>query len=241
MPRQLRFVVAGEAAHITQRGHNGADCFTRDSDYLLYLLHLRELGEKHGCAVHAYCLMTNHVHLLLTPSTGAACTNLMRDLGQRYVQYFNRRYGRIGTLWQGRYWANVVESARYLLGCYRYIERNPVAARMVRAPQDYRWSSVAANTGQCADALVTPHAEYMALGPDEASRRESYSRMVQESVDEELVRQIRESRDTGYPLASDALKAALAARLGRKTEPGRAGRPGKKQDSEPRGSAEIGL
>ncbi len=241
MPRQLRFVVAGVAAHVTQRGHNGADCFTCDSDYLIYLLHLRELCEKHACAVHAYCLMTNHVHLLVTPSKELACTNLMRDLGQRYVQYFNRRYGRIGTLWQGRYWANVVESARYLLGTYRYIERNPVAARMVQAPQDYRWSSVAANTGQRADALVTPHSEYMSLGLDEASRHENYSRLVQESVEEELVRQIRESRDTGYPLASDAFKAGLAARLGRRTEPGKAGRPEKKTDSEPPGSPEIGL
>ena len=241
MPRQLRFVVAGVAAHITQRGHNGADCFTRDSDYLIYLLHLRELCEKHGCAIHAYCLMTNHVHLLLTPSTEKACTNVMRDLGQRYVQYFNRRYGRIGTLWQGRYWANVVESARYLLGTYRYIERNPVAARMVQAPQDYRWSSVGANTGQRADALVTPHAEYMALGEDEASRQASYSRMVQESVEQELIRQIRESRDTGYPLASNAFKAGLAARLGRRTEPGKAGRPEKKTQGEPPGSPEIGL
>ena len=241
MPRQLRFVVAGVAAHITQRGHNGADCFTRDSDYLIYLLHLRELSEKHGCAVHAYCLMTNHVHLLLTPSTETACTNLMRDLGQRYVQYFNRRYDRIGTLWQGRYWANVVESTRYLLGCYRYIERNPVDAHMVDKPQDYRWSSVAGNTGLRADALVTPHAEYMALGQDEASRHASYSRMVQECVDQELARHIRESRDTGYPLASDAFKAALAARLGRRTEPGRPGRPEKKTDSEPPGLPEIGL
>jgi putative transposase len=241
MPRQSRFVVAGVAAHITQRGHNGADCFARDSDYLIYLLHLRELGEKHGCAVHAYCLMTNHVHLLLTPSTEKGCANLMRDLGQRYVQYFNRRYGRIGTLWQGRYWANVVESSRYVLGCYQYIERNPVDAHMVRAPQDYRWSSAAANTGQRADGLITAHAEYMALGHDDAARHASYSPMLQEPVEPELVRQIRESRDTGYPLANDAFKTALAARLGRKTEPGRPGRPEKKADNEPPGLPEIGL
>lgn len=241
MPRQLRFVLPEVAAHITQRGHNGAPCFRREGDYLLYLLHLRELSTKHGCAVHAYCLMTNHVHILLTPSTERACTNLMRDLGQRYVQYFNRRYGRIGTLWQGRYWANVVESARYLVGCYRYIERNPVDAHMVDSPQDYRWSSIAANTGQRADALVTPHAEYIALGHDELTRHANYSRLVQEPVEQELVRQIRESRDSGYPLASDAFKIALAARLGRRTEPGRPGRPEKTTDHQPPGLPEIGL
>lgn len=123
MPRQARFVVGGVAAHITQRGHNGDVCFIGQSDYLLYLLHLRELSEKHGCAVHAYCLMTNHVHLLLTPDTEQACSNLMRDLGQRYVQHFNKTYGRKGTLWQGRYWANIAQSARYVIGCYLYREK----------------------------------------------------------------------------------------------------------------------
>jgi putative transposase len=241
MPRQSRFVVAGVAAHITQRGHNGADCFTRDSDYLIYLLHLRELSEKHACAVHAYCLMTNHVHLLFTPSTETACSKLMRDLGQRYVQYFNRRYGRIGTLWQGRYWANVVESSRYVLGCYRYIERNPVKAHMVCTPRDYQWSSAAANTGQRVDSWITPHAEYLAQGNDDARRHANYQDLVNEPLDADLARQIRESRDTGYPLASAAFKTALAARLGRKTEAGRPGRPEKKTDDEPPGLPEIGL
>lgn len=241
MPRQARFVLAGVAAHITQRGHNGADCFKRDNDYLLYLLHLRELSDRHGCSVHAYCLMTNHVHLLLTPSSQPACTNLMRDLGQRYVQYFNRRYGRVGTLWQSRYWASIAESTRYVLGCYRYIERNPVVAHMVGTPQDYPWSSAAANTGQRADALIRPHVEYVALGNDDASRQANYSRMVCEPLQQDLVRQIGESRDTGYPLASDRFKAELTARLGRRTEPGRPGRPEKQTGDEPLGLPEIGL
>ena len=241
MPRQLRFVLPEIAAHVTQRGHNGDACFRHDGDYLLYLRHLRELSTRHGCAIHAYCLMTNHVHLLLTPSTERACTNLMRDLGQRYVQYFNRRYGRVGTLWQGRYWANVVQSPRYVLGCYRYIERNPVAAHIADTVQDYGWSSIAANTGQRADVLVTPHAEYMALGSDEITRHENYSRLVQEPVEQELVRQIRACRDSGYPLASDAFRGALAARLGRKTEPGRPGRPAKQLVEDPAGLEEIGL
>lgn len=233
MPRQLRFVLAGIAAHVTQRGHNGADCFRSESDYLLYLLHLRELAAKHCCDVHAYCLMTNHVHILLTPSSQEACTHLMRDLGQRYVQYFNRKYGRIGTLWQGRYWANIAQSARYVLGCYRYIERNPVAARMVSTPEDYPWSSVAANTGLRAEPWITPHAEYLALSDDAASRQASYARMVHEVLEPDLVREISDARDTGYPLASEDFKSELATRLGRKTEPGRPGRPA--------GKKEIGL
>jgi putative transposase len=241
MPRQSRFLLPEVATHITQRGHNGGDCFHREGDYLVYLLHLRELAEKHACAVHAYCLMTNHVHLLLSPSSVRACSGLMRDLGQRYVQYFNRRYGRIGTLWQGRYWANVVESSRYVLGCYRYIERNPVDAKMVSAPRDYPWSSVAANTGQRAEAWITPHVEHAALGNDDANRYVNYLGMVNEPLDADLVRQIRESRDSGYPLASDRFKAELAARLGRKMEPGRPGRPERRAKNVPPGLPEIGL
>ena len=241
MPRQLRFLVEGVATHIVQRGHNRAVCFRRDNDYLLYLLHLRELSEKHGCEVHAYCLMTNHVHLLLTPSAVEACTSLMRDLGQRYVQYFNRHYGRTGTLWEGRYRSFIAESARYVIGCYRYIELNPVSAGMVRGPADYPWSSYAANAGLRSDRLVTAHPEYLALGNDPESRHASYARLVEDGVEPTLLQQIREATENGYPLASDAFKAELAARLGRKTEPGRPGRPEKQVSEEPAGSREIGL
>lgn len=241
MPRQLRFLAAGFAAHIIQRGHNRAACFRRDGDYLLYLLHLRELSEKHGCEVHAYCLMTNHVHLLLTPSTAEACTSLMRDLGQRYVQSFNRHYGRSGTLWEGRYQSYIAESARYVMACYRYIELNPVDAGMVAAPADYAWSSHAANTGMRSDRLVKPHPEYMALGYAAERRHACYARLVADGIEQSLLREIREAESTGYPLASDAVKAELAARLGRKTEPGKPGRPEKQAKREPPGLPEIGL
>lgn len=243
MPRQLRFVVPGVATHIVQRGHNRTACFRRENDYLLYLLHLRELSERHGCEVHAYCLMTNHVHLLLTPSAAQACTSLMRDLGQRYVQYFNRHYGRTGTLWEGRYGSFIAESARYVMACYRYIELNPVDAGMVEKPGDYPWSSYAANTGMRADRLVTPNPEYLALGNAAESRHAAYARMVDDGIEPSLLKEIREAESTGYPLASDAFKAELALRLGRKIEPGRPGRPGNRQGdlAESRCDSEIGL
>ncbi|HWM44895.1 MAG TPA: transposase [Burkholderiales bacterium] len=241
MPRQLRFVVPGVAAHISQRGHNGADCFRNEGDYLLYLLHLRELSAKHGCAMHAYCLMTNHVHMLLTPSTERSCTNLMRDLGQRYVQFFNRRYGRVGTLWQGRFFSSLAESARYVLGLYRYIERNPVRAHMVKHAGAYPWSSHAANTGAREDKLISPHVEYMALAADPAKRQACYQRLVEEELEQSMLESIREAMRTGYPLASDAFKAKLGAELGRKTEPGRPGRPEKQRRNDPPGLPEIGL
>ena len=141
MPRPLRLIVPGVAVHLIQRGNNRVACFSHDNDYLMYLAHLRQLAEKYECAVHAYCLMTNHVHLLITPNAAGACTGLMRDLGQRYVQYFNRRHERTGTLWEGRFRSCLVESAHYVLACYRYIELNPVRARMVDDPAEYRWSS----------------------------------------------------------------------------------------------------
>src|SRR5215213_4820587 len=134
MPRQPRLLLPGVALHIVQRGNNRNACFVGDHDYLCYLTYLRKLSPKHGCVVHAYCLMTNHVHLLLTPDSPEACTNLIRDLGRHYVPYFNRRHGRTGTLWEGRYRSCVVESGDYVLACYRYIEMNPVRAGMVAHP-----------------------------------------------------------------------------------------------------------
>lgn len=241
MPRQQRYFVPGVAAHIVQRGNNRAPCFHRDSDYLVYLLHLRELSERHGCDVHAYCLMTNHVHLFLTPSTPHACSSLMRDLGQRYVQHFNRYYGRKGTLWEGRYGSFLAESARYVIACYRYIEVNPVDAGMVSDPAAYLWSSNAANTGARVDAMIKPHAAFLALGIDARSRHASYRGLVAEKLNPELVRQIEEAAESGYPLASDTFKADLTARLGWKTEPGRPGRPVKKKRDESPGLPEIGL
>lgn len=148
MPRQPRLILPEVAVHIIQRGNNRGACFHADSDYLVYLLHLRELSSKFDCSVHAYCLMPNHVHLLLTPGSPDSCTGLMRDLGQRYVQYFNRRHRRSGTLWEGRFRSCVAESARYVLACYRYIELNPVRAGLVSDPRAYPWSSFRANVGE---------------------------------------------------------------------------------------------
>src|SRR5215467_13960820 len=141
MPRRARIMLAEVPVHIIQRGHNRDICFFSDRDYKRYLDDLRELAPQFGCAVHAYCLMTNHVHLLLTPQTTDGCGLLMKRLGQCYVQYVNRSYGRSGTLWEGRFRSALVQSERYLLACSRYIELNPVRAAIVRHPSHYRWSS----------------------------------------------------------------------------------------------------
>ena len=168
--------------------------------------------------------MTNHVHLLLTPSEERACATLMRDLGQRYVQYFNRRHKRTGTLWEGRFRSCLVESREYVLGCYRYIEMNPVEAGMVDAPAGYRWSSHLGNSGGSDNKLLTRHCEYAALADEPAGRRAAYLRMFEGPQNPEFVKAIRAATYGGYPLIGEALKSKLAA-SGCRIEPGKAGRP----------------
>jgi putative transposase len=232
MPRQPRLVLPGVALHIIQRGNNRGPCFVDESDYRLYLLHLRELASKFECVVHAYCLMTNHVHLLMTPPSTAACAALMRDLGQRYVQYFNRHHDRSGTLWEGRFRSCVAETTIYVLACYRYIELNPERAGMVDHVSGYRWSSYAGNSGSRSDPLLTPHEEYLALGSDDAPRRAAYLGLFDQGLKASVVDAIREATNGGYPLGSDAFRRGIPTANPRRIEPGRPGRP-KKSGSDP--------
>lgn len=208
MPRQARLVLPGVALHVIQRGHNRNACFRETSDYFIYLKHLRELSAALHCAVHAYCLMTNHVHVLLTPPNAEACARLMRSLGQRYAQHFNRHYQRSGAIWEGRYRSCITQSPRYVLACYRYVEMNPVRAGMVADPGDYRWSSYAVNTGARSDGLITPHAELSALGHDRESRISAYRDLFSRDAEADLA-EIRRCTNGGYPLASEPFKAKI--------------------------------
>ena len=239
MARQNRLILPGVAVHITQRGNDRADCFRRDSDYMVYLLHLRELAETLQCAVHAYCLMSNHVHLLITPTTADACTGLMKNLGQRYAQYFNRAHERTGALWEGRYHSCIVESPRYVLACYRYIELNPVRAGLVKDPRSYPWSSHAGNTGFGANRMLTPHVELLALAEDPIRRRHSYRSLFEGTIEPSIIGEIRSATVGGYPLGSDEFKTTLASTTGRKLDRQRRGRR-KKLGSDPN-LLEIGV
>jgi len=242
MPRQARLILPDVAVHIIQRGNNRAACFRIDTDYQIYLLHLAELASGLGCLVHAYCLMTNHVHLLLAPPSADACIGLMRNLGQRYVQYFNRRHDRTGTLWEGRFRSCITESARYVLACYRYIEMNPVRAGMVTRPVDYRWSSHACNTGRRSETLISPHPEFLALGNESLKRHESYGSLFADDVDTSLMRAIRESTNGGYPLGSESFKSSMSGLVGRRLERKKPGRPSKASSfDEDTDQPEIGL
>lgn len=227
--------------HVRQRGHDGAACFREDTDYLVYLSVLRDMAQEGGCALHAYCLMTNHVHLLVTPSEPRACARLMRNLGQRYVQYFNRRYHRSGTLWEGRFRSCLVDSASYVLACHRYIERNPVRAGMVASAADYPWSSHAGNSGQALNTLLAPHPEYLALGLDVPSRHAAYRALLDGSDEPAFVAAVRDATNGGFALVGEALKTRLAAathhRLVRKSP----GRRSQRRSDEADISAELGL
>ena len=238
MARYPRLVVPDVALHIVQRGVDRRDCFAEDSDYLVYLSNLRELiGHKH-CALHAYCLMTNHVHLLLTPPTAHACATMMRDLGQRYVAYFNRKYARTGTLWEGRFRSCLVDSARYVVACHRYIELNPVRAGMTETPVQYAWSSYLANAGVRPDPSLTPHTEYLALGLDAASRVASYTTLFEHADQPGFLAAIRDATNSGYAtLIGDALKRRLVIAVPRPLE---RSKPGPKRQIEEAGAPVSG-
>lgn len=175
--------------------------------------------------VHAYVLMTNHVHLLVTPLVADAASRLMQDVGREYVRYINSSYQRTGTLWEGLFKSSLVDSAHYCLVCYRYIELNPVRAEMVTAPGDYRWSSYAYNAMGHADEVITPHELWIALGPNPESRCEAYRALFNDVSDTSQIDQIRYANRKGLPLGTDEFKTLIESELGRKLGTGRVGRP----------------
>jgi len=216
MPRRARIVLPGVAAHVIQRGNNRQACFYCDDDYLFYLHHLEEQAVKHGCTVHAYCLMTNHVHLLLTPETKTSISQLMKGLGQRYVQYVNRTYQRSGTLWEGRFRSCFASEDNYVLACYRYIELNPVRAKLVEHPAEYRWSSYRFNAQSEASRLLTPHQLFESLGISDDERKARYRDLFRNNLEPGMVEQIRSATNGNYALGSEKFKTQVAEALGRR-------------------------
>lgn len=225
MPRRARLVVPGIPWHIIQRGNNRTACFYAEKDYRRYLHTLREMAERFDCAVHAYVLMTNHVHLLLTPTRKDSAALLMKHLGQRYVQYVNRSYRRSGTLWEGRFRSCLAQNERYALTCYRYIELNPVRAQMVSHPRDYRWSSYRANAEGRPDAVLTPHPDYLALGLRKSDRLASYRELFSAHLEPERIAEIRQATNGNYALGDDRFRDEVARMLNRRVTPGVSGRP----------------
>jgi len=218
MPRLPRYATPGFAQHVIQRGNNRCACFAVDPDYRFFRDCLSTACEKHGCRIHAYVFMTNHVHLLMTPSTETAIGQVMQSVGRRYVGHFNSAYRRTGTLWEGRYKATVIETDSYLLACYRYIELNPVRAGLVEHPREFPWSSHGANAFGERDSLVSPHEVYRKLGRNNATRRAAYRGLFNVPLDETTVTTIRHATQKGWALGSKKFRQEIAALVGRRAE-----------------------
>ena len=227
MARPARHFVAGQPLHVLQRGNNRQPIFFAEADYALFLHFLAEAARAYGCAVHAYVLMTNHVHLLVTPDRPSSLPGTMQSVGRRYVRHVNATQGRTGTLWEGRYKASVIDGEAYLLHCHRYIEMNPVRAGMVAAPADYPWSSHGANGHGESDPVVTAHALYRDLGSTPEKRRAAYRALFDDAEDTAAVEAIRWCTQRGWALGSKRFQDEVEDATGRPAAPRPRGRPRK--------------
>lgn len=229
MPRRARLMLPNVPVHIIQRGNNRQACFYADDDYLFYLDWLRSCSQKAGCNVHAYVLMTNHVHLLVSATDEAGPGAMMKALGQRYVQYVNRTYRRSGTLWEGRFRSCLAQEDAYLLACQRYIELNPVRAGIVTHPAEYPWSSYRANAQGEASALISPHPLYHALGGAGEERQIAYRELFRYELDPGVVDAIRQATNGNFALGNSRFAEDISRALGRRVVPGVSGRPSTRQ------------
>ena len=226
MPRKPRIQLPGLPQHVIQRGNNREPCFYTTADYRYYLQVLGEALVQQGCQLHAYVLMTNHVHLLVTPGVNHGLSRLMQATGRNYVQYVNRTYRRSGTLWEGRFKASLIDSDAWLLACMRYIEMNPVRAGMVSHPAAYRWSSYRANARGVNNPLLTSHGLYLALGNIPPARQYAYRELFRDGLKAGQVHEIREMLNQELVLGREDFKDRIAQMTGRQVRRGKDGRPG---------------
>ena len=225
MPRRPRIKLANIPLHVVQRGVNREPCFFAEEDYQCYLHWLFEAAVDWRCQVHAYVLMTNHVHLMVTPQTTDGLAKLMQSVGRRYVQYVNRFYKRSGTLWEGRFKSSLIQTEEYFLLCQRYIELNPVRANMVNDPALYRWSSYRHHAFGQTDQRLQHHPLYLALGINDDARRATYRDLFRSELDDAAIADVRLALSQGQPLGSEKFKEAMCAATGVRQTQARRGRP----------------
>ncbi|MGI1678782.1 MAG: transposase [Cellvibrionaceae bacterium] len=219
MARLPRYYLPHHPQHIIVRGNNGCDIFRRPEDYEYYLLQLKKACDKHHCDLHAYALMANHVHLLITPRTEKSIGKAMQMIGRYYVQYFNQSYDRSGTLWEGRYKATVVDSENYLLSCSRYIELNPVRTGLVDDPASYPWTSYGANALGKTSYLLNPSEPYSSLGETKEAQQSVYRSLFETKLPDSIIKEIREATNKAWVLGDKDFKEQIAGLVNRRTEP----------------------
>jgi putative transposase len=219
MARLPRFVIPGQPQHVIVRGNNRTEIFCADADYQFYLERLQLACDKHNCKIHAFVLMTNHVHLLITSQEENGIGKAMQMLGRYYVQYYNYTYQRTGTLWEGRYKATLIDSEAYLLTCMRYIELNPVRADMVSHPSECPWSSYHRNALGQPNELVTPHIEYLRLDKTDEARQAAYRQLFKHRIPESSIEEIRQATNKAWVLGTDRFKQRIQKQLERRVEP----------------------
>ncbi len=230
MARLPRYFVKCQAQHIIQRGNNREPIFVAVDDYPFYLECLQDAAKRYELSIHAYVLMTNHVHILASPKIKGSIPKTLQSVGRRYVQYFNYTYERTGTLWEGRYKATVIDSERYLLTCMRYIELNPVRADMVNHPREYPWSSYAANADGKENKLLTQHALYRQLGTNIAERQSVYRQLFRAAIGRADLEALREATNKGWVLGNDRFREKIEQLSERRTTPKPRGRPKKMRE-----------
>jgi putative transposase len=232
MARLPRLVVPNQPHHIIQTGHDGQPIFREAEDYQRFLAWLKDSAKEFKVAVHAYALMPDHVHLLASPATANGLAQAMQRVGRYYVPWFNSKYGRSGSLFQGRFKTALVDAASYFLPCSRYIELNPVRSGLCGDPEGYEWSSYRHHAGVQANSLITDHPVYWALGNTPFQREAAYIEQVRQGIGSQELARINAAVLKGWPLGSEEFKAQLQAKEKRQVLPAKRGRPFKVKTQE---------
>ena len=226
MARKPRLAPAGYPQHVIQRGNNRSICFKCENDYIAYISWLKKFSAKFDVGIHAWVLMTNHVHLLCTPKLdNLGVSKMMQALGRMYVRYFNHKYERSGTWWEGRFHSSLVSNDEYLLTVYRYIELNPVRANMVEKPVEYKWSSYRINALGTPSSLHSPHPVYLNLGASESRRLAAYRALFDDELSETVINKIKSGTRRGLVLGSDTFKQQIESLTGHRLKHEALGRP----------------
>jgi len=225
MARLPRFVLPDQPHHIIQQGNDNQLIFREDEDYQRFLVWLKESAREFKVAIHAYVLMPNHLHLLASPSTEEGLAQMMQRLGRYYVPWYNAKYVRTGSLFQGRFKTSLIDSKHYFMLCSRYIELNPVRNGQVADALDYPWSSYPHHAGVKPDPVVTDHALYWALGNTPFQREAAYIELSRPALTAEQMTTISSALLKGWPLGSEAFKTDLQQKAKRQVIPAKRGRP----------------